>query len=161
MPSLKLLPSEICFHILQLLPRKDVGEYITLCKSWYQPFLEEYYKKIRLSSKKIEFLKASLFLKREDDGFQQLEHGKCIIELEIYDKYKSQEGNDRHDMDLLAQLQQVNAKLEKEEFLHLLSFLNNLKILDLAKTVHSDHYMAILQQLDSTQFYNNWIVLFI
>lgn len=151
MPPLNLLPSEICFHILQHLSRKDVGECIRLCKSWSQPSLEEYYKKVTLSSRKIEFLKPRQFLKEGDQDYQHLEHGKWTAELEIYDQYYEDGGEDDtyddDEMERLLILQQKNAKLEKEEFLHLLSFMKNLKKINFAEIVHSPHYMDIKEGL--------------
>lgn len=88
--------------------------------------------------------------------------------MENCDKYEQNDSdndfrnaNRDEDMGRVAQLQQQeNTKLEKEEFLHLLSFLKNVKKLDLSKSMHSAYYMDILQQLDSAVYLKRieWIL---
>jgi hypothetical protein len=58
-----------------------------MCKSWLQASIEAYYKELTLKSAGMNFLKSELFLKAEDQGYQQFGHGRWNVKLEIFDGF--------------------------------------------------------------------------
>lgn len=132
MVTIKHLPTEVCYQILRFLSKKDPLACTTLCKIWYQAATEAFYKETTIQQSSITYLTSKFNLKPQEEGYQNLENGRWVLQLKILDE--------DNDMDVFGQ----------DDFQQMLSFLPNLEILDLSGSSHCIYYLGILLHIDSS-----------
>jgi hypothetical protein len=143
--SLPILPNEIWYRIFQFLQRHEIYSCMTVCKNWQAPAIQAYYEEILIKESKIKFVKSNLLHKEEDDPDQQFAYyGQSTkkltitVDSETYGFF-NEGSNCQEDGN-----KDSSSKLKTEEFLLLLSYLPNLKIINLSFSAYHNYYMAIL-----------------
>lgn len=123
--TIQTLPIEVIEKIFGLLNRDELYLCLYLCKKWYALVNPIYFREIRWTEEKISSLKKALS-STANDNIQHFKPFPITRRLTIDD------------------IAHKTASFTKDEFLFLISRLNNLKYLNLAYSMHKESYMHIL-----------------
>jgi hypothetical protein len=133
------LPSEIRLEIFEILPKSTLYQCLFVSRLWQQTAAQLIYKAIRVNDANIDKLQSTLAHDKPNESLKQYGHWTKVL------RYVTKPG-DTH-----------VKHLTQSSLLLLLSYLPNLKIIDVADSLHFDHYMKVLNngrdsiQLDSLE----------
>lgn len=134
---MKDVPNEIYLKIFKQVAKRDLVNCVLVCKSWSTPANQTLHTNVHLKGNDVLFIQSELS-QQDQDQHPFFRQGRWTKSLGIW-------FDEDDDDDILAD----SAQFGEAEFCTLLSYLPNLKRLDMTGSSHSLFYLQYLKKIDS------------